>query len=173
MGAGKSAVGVRLAQELRWIFVDLDAEIVRMERKSIAEIFETAGETAFRKLEHFALSNILQRSGMVLALGGGAMESAVNRQALANHPETLLVYLEAPFDVLVQRCEEQQREQPGTPRRPVLEHRGELAARFLRRRPWYESAHTTIATADCGLDEVVLRIVEQWKRSTQKDAVQR
>jgi shikimate kinase len=173
MGAGKSAVGLRLARELGWVFVDLDAEIVRIERKSIAEIFETAGETVFRKLEHTALAEVLQRSGMVLALGGGALDSAVNRQSLANDPETLLVYLEAPLEVLIQRCEEQHRLQPGTPRRPVLEQRNELAARFQRRRPLYESAHTTIATADCHLDEVVQRIVEEWKRSTHKDAVQR
>lgn len=173
MGAGKSAVGVRLAQELGWIFVDLDAEIVRMEQKDIAEIFETAGEEAFRALECRALAEAMTRSGIVLALGGGAIESLANRQVLASDPETLLVYLEAPFDVLIQRCEDQHRGQPGTPRRPVLEQRGELAVRFLRRRPLYESAHTTIATADCGLDEVVQRIVEGWKQSAHKDAVQR
>ena len=39
MGAGKSTVGMRLARELGWTFVDLDEEIVRTEQQSIGSIF--------------------------------------------------------------------------------------------------------------------------------------
>lgn len=167
MGAGKSTVGARLARELGWIFVDLDAEIVRAEQKSIAEIFETAGEAEFRELEHRALAAALQRDEIVLALGGGAMETTGSRQLLTGDAGTLLLYLEAPFDVLIARCEEQYSQQSEAVRRPVLEKRAELAGRFLRRQPLYESAHWTIRTTGCEPDEIVQMILGRWKRHAQ------
>ena len=180
MGAGKSTVGSRLARELDWVFVDLDEEIVRAEGKSIAAIFDSAsdsdsthvdeaandstmGEARFREIENVALASNLKRSDIVLALGGGAIETAANRQLLLGDPETLLLYLEAPLDVMIERCEDQHREQAGVARRPVLEKKAEIAARFLRRKPLYESSHWTIGTAELGLDEIVRRIVLRWK----------
>jgi shikimate kinase len=162
MGAGKSTVGVRLARELGWTFFDLDEEIVRAEQKSIAAIFETVGEAGFRQIEHLALADALKRSGMVLALGGGALETAANRDLLANDPGALLIYLEAPLDILIERCEQQYRVQSETVRRPVLENQSELTARFLRRKPLYESAHWTIDTAELDPEEIVQIILTRW-----------
>ncbi len=165
MGAGKSTVGMRLARELGWTFVDLDEEIVRAEQQSIASIFETAGERRFRELEHLALRTVLERDGMVLAMGGGAIETAANRQLLADDGETSLLYLEAPLDVLISRCEQQQRCNPAAARRPVLEKQAELSERFLRRKRFYESAHWTIQTAGRDPDEIVQSILIRWKNA--------
>jgi shikimate kinase len=161
MGAGKSTVGVRLAGKLGWTFVDLDEEIVRSEGKTIADIFDTAGEKHFREIEHAALASILNRRNVVLALGGGAIETAANREMLAGNPEVLMLYLEAPLEVLLARCGA---ELPGTPRRPVLERRKELAGRFERRRPFYEAAHWTVSTTDLAPDAVVETILARWRQ---------
>ena len=166
MGAGKSTIGISLARELSWSFIDLDEEIVRAEQQSIAEIFETAGEACFRQLEHRALAATLERNEIVLALGGGALETAANRHLLAASPETLLVYLEAPLDILIARCEQQQISQANAARRPVLEQRTALAARFERRRPLYESAHWTIPTAKSETEEIVHTILSRCKEHT-------
>jgi len=163
MGAGKSTVGVRLARELEWSFVDLDEEIVRAEGGSIAEIFQMQGEAQFRAIEHRALAVALDREEMVLALGGGAIETAANRKLLSEHPETWLVYLEAPLDVLIARCRRQQSTQPETARRPVLERSSELADRFLVREPLYQAAHCTIPTAELDIDETVRMILSRSK----------
>ena len=48
MGAGKSSLGSRLAKRLKLSFVDADSEIETAAGMSIAEIFETHGEAAFR-----------------------------------------------------------------------------------------------------------------------------
>ena len=48
MGAGKSSLGSRLADRLGLDFVDADTEIEAAAGMSIAEIFETHGEAAFR-----------------------------------------------------------------------------------------------------------------------------
>lgn len=165
MGAGKSTVGPRLARELGWIFIDLDDEIVREEQRSIADIFLDSGEAYFREAEHRALIAALQRKNIVLALGGGAVESAANRQKLEENPEILSIYLEAPLETLIARCEWQHRSDANAPRRPVLERRAELTERFLRRKPLYETAHWTVATQDLNSEAIVLAILTRWRES--------
>lgn len=164
MGAGKSTLGALLARGLGWTFVDLDEEIVRAEQKSIADIFASIGESSFRELERAALAQTLQHERIVLALGGGAIETDANRQLLQEDRETLLLYLEAPLDVLMTRCEQQQMENKAV-RRPVLERRAELAQRFLRRQPLYESAHWTLHTSGRSPEEIVDAILLQWKQT--------
>jgi shikimate kinase len=164
MGAGKSTLGLLLARELGWDFVDLDEEIVRAQQKNIADIFLSAGEAAFREVEHIALAKALQREAIVLALGGGAIETAANRQLLQQDRETLLLYLEAPLDVLIARCEGQQLETKAA-RRPVLDKRAELAVRFLNRMPLYEEAHWTLHTAGRNPEEITTAVLKQWKQT--------
>lgn len=149
MGAGKSTLGPPLARRLGWRFVDLDEELVRQHRATIAELFHAFGEDGFRRLESAALSTALAMSNIVLALGGGAIEMAGNRELLARS-STLLIYLEAPIEELIARCERQ----PGAAVRPVLQRRAELLERFLRRRPWYEQADWTVATTGRQPDEL-------------------
>ena len=48
MGAGKSSLGLRLAEALKLPFLDADAEIEKAAAMSIAEIFDQHGETTFR-----------------------------------------------------------------------------------------------------------------------------
>ncbi len=164
MGAGKSTLGALLARQLGWTFVDLDEEIVRAEQKSIADIFSALGETSFRELENLALARALQRDRIVLALGGGAIETDANRQLLQQDRELLLLYLEAPLDVLLTRCDRQQLDNRAV-RRPVLEKRTELTQRFLRRQPLYEAAHWTLHTSGQNPEELVDAFLQQWQQT--------
>ena len=164
MGAGKSTIGPRLAQRLGWIFIDLDDEIVRAEQQTIAEIFDSIGEARFRELEQHALAAALHRENIVLALGGGAIETAANRQRIQEDDATLLLYLAAPLGILIERCEQQQLH-PKAVRRPILEKRAELSERFQRRRPLYELADWTVDTTGKTLDELVHTIMLQWSRA--------
>jgi shikimate kinase len=165
MGAGKSTLGPRLAQQLGWAFIDLDDEIVRAEQKSIAQIFDSIGEARFRELERNALANALRLEKIVLALGGGAIETVDNRQRIQEDNETLLLYLAAPLEVLIERCEQQQLERKAV-RRPILEKRAELTERFQRRRPLYELADWTLDTTGQSLDELVLAIMARWNSAS-------
>ncbi len=98
MGAGKSAVGIRLAQRLGRAFIDTDALVEDVAGKSVAAIFADEGEPSFRALERAAIERVAGRPAIV-ALGGGAIAQpgAVARLAasgtivyLRAHPETLL-----------------------------------------------------------------------------------
>lgn len=74
MCSGKSTLGEALARALHSEFIDLDDYIERSRKRTIADIFSTEGETAFRQIENTALDEILTRCGgtdAVIALGGG------------------------------------------------------------------------------------------------------
>src|SRR5260370_16645086 len=89
MGCGKSTVGRALADELGWAFFDLDEEIERREKTSIAEIFDGRGEESFREIETAALRERVHavQSGRPqgISLGGGPFLREGNFDLLPNH----------------------------------------------------------------------------------------
>jgi shikimate kinase/3-dehydroquinate synthase len=80
MGAGKSTVGRKVAELTHRPFVDLDAEI-EARHGPIPELFEQ-GEPEFRRLEENVLAEALAGADSVMALGGGAVLSPLNRERL-------------------------------------------------------------------------------------------
>jgi shikimate kinase len=156
MGAGKSTIGAMLAQSLGWDFLDVDTVIESRTGKTVARIFAEQGEAAFRALEVEAIREHTLREKLVLALGGGAIETQSTREHLANLDRTCMLFLDAPLDVLVARC----LAQPATAERPVLADREGLLRRFRARLPYYRNAHLTITTAGLSPQAVVDRILE-------------
>ena len=71
MGSGKSTVGKELAKALDYGFIDLDTYIQEKAGKTIPEIFEQVGETAFRLMEKDALREVAILKNTVIATGGG------------------------------------------------------------------------------------------------------
>ena len=78
MGAGKTAVGRQLARQLGLSFVDSDQEIQDRTGVDIPFIFEKEGEAGFRLREKVVIDEMTQRTGVVLATGGGAAGSSGN-----------------------------------------------------------------------------------------------
>ena len=139
MGSGKSTVGPLLAGKLAWQFVDADDVIEAEAGMPIAEFFARHGEAAFRAREHATIARLAAPDDLVLALGGGAIETAATRELLLNSPGTLLVHLEVKLETTLARCK-------GTEHtRPVLADQVNLAARYERRLPLYRTAHLSIA----------------------------
>ena len=77
-GSGKTTVGKCLAQKTGRDFVDADEELIRYAGCSIPEIFARDGEAGFRQLETYILSQIGQKSNLVIATGGGCVTQAQN-----------------------------------------------------------------------------------------------
>lgn len=157
MGAGKSTIGPLLAKQLNWDFVDTDSVTESRAGKKVAQIFAQDGEAAFRALEAEAIRACCQRDGIVISLGGGAMETESTRKLLADIEEACVVFLDAPLDVLIARCEAQ----TNAEERPVLADREKLQRRFSSRLAYYKNAHITVATPELAPDEVVNRILAE------------
>ena len=72
MGAGKSVTGRLLAKKMEWQFKDVDQLIEEEQKTTIAHIFETQGENAFRQMETQMIQRLSSSDKLVIALGGGA-----------------------------------------------------------------------------------------------------
>jgi shikimate kinase len=89
-GAGKTTVGELLAERLGVPFRDVDADIVELAGKPIADIFTDDGEPEFRRIEGEAVARALADHDGVLALGGGAVLAESTRKLLAEHTVVFL-----------------------------------------------------------------------------------
>jgi XRE family aerobic/anaerobic benzoate catabolism transcriptional regulator len=71
-GAGKSVVGVQLAERLRLPFVELDEAVESDAGMSLRQLFELQGESSYRRIEHDSLARVLSNGHRsVFATGGG------------------------------------------------------------------------------------------------------
>ena len=100
-GSGKSTYAKRLAAEKGMPLVDLDAEIVKHDGRSIRDIFAQDGEAAFRAKEKAALEKVSKIHGQVVALGGGALLDPECRRIAESTGR--VVFLECPEEVLLER----------------------------------------------------------------------
>ncbi|HTV08845.1 MAG TPA: shikimate kinase [Candidatus Aquilonibacter sp.] len=149
MGSGKTTIGRQLAARLDWRFVDLDTAIEQRDGRTVAAIFAESGEPYFRQSESAELAASLKESQLVLALGGGALETPANRQTLACAEKTRIVLLSASFDTLYERCRQQidSNKNSDLPVRPLLGDRDAAAARLARRDATYrQTAHLILDT---------------------------
>ena len=147
MGSGKSTVGPLVAARLGWRFVDVDNVIEAEAGSRIAEIFAHSGEAVFRDLEHATIARLAAMDNLVLALGGGAIETAETRELLSQEG-TLLVHLEVKLETALARCGGTEQE------RPVLADRANLESRYARRLPLYRTAHASVAADALTPDEL-------------------
>ena len=141
MGAGKSTVGAQLAAALQRPFVDVDAEVVRAEGRSIAAIFAQDGEPAFRAAEQAALAAALAGPPAVLACGGGTAIDPRNRTGLAAAARTIC--LTAPTMVLAARV-------AGDPGRPLARDSQALEILVTERRAVVAEAADLVVDASEG-----------------------
>jgi shikimate kinase/3-dehydroquinate synthase len=142
MGAGKSAIGRRLAARLGLPFRDADTEIEAAAGMSVAEIFARLGEPAFRDGERRVIARLLAGPPMVIATGGGAFVDPATREAARLHATS--VWLRVPLPILVRRV-------AGREGRPLLAGRdpaAALAELSARRNPIYAEADVIVDCSD-------------------------
>lgn len=153
MGAGKSAIGRRLAQRLGVPFLDADTEIERAAGSTISEIFEKHGEAAFRDGERRVIARLLDGPAGVLATGGGAFMDPETRARIKERAVT--VWLKADLDTLVERVSRRGH-------RPLLKNgdpREILAQLIAQRDPVYAEADITVETGQAPAAATVERVI--------------
>ena len=146
MGAGKSTVGRLLAPLLGWHFLDADAALIEHTGSSIASLFDCHGEAQFREMEASILAELLEQEQMVIAMGGGALESASTRNRIAATPATFLVYLQASLAVSLQRCSGDEGSIRPVLVSPAGGQSSSLEQRYQARLLAYQTADLTVAT---------------------------
>jgi len=162
MGSGKTAVGKHVARTLGMPFFDSDHEIEQRTGADIPLIFEREGEPGFRRREREMIAELVQREGVVLATGGGAVLADENRRLLRENG--WVVYLETSVA--------QQAERAGRTRHRPLLHGADpeqrLAELMRIREPLYrEVANCTISTTRKRVNQVAERLVEAWRAANQ------
>ena len=92
MGAGKSTLGPVLAARLGRPFLSVDALVEHGAGMSVADLFASRGEAAFRELEQDVAADVLgRRVPVVVELGGGALASERTRALLRESAFTILL----------------------------------------------------------------------------------
>lgn len=161
MGAGKSSVGRLVAEELGRVFVDMDAQIEAREGRTIAALFEEAGEAYFRRLERQVLQELARQSGLVVATGGGVVEADENRDLMARTGEVVWLYCD--LERSVSRALEQGSVRPllAPSRADALERARRL---WKRRQWWYARAPVWVDARSGEPAQVARRVIEalQW-----------
>lgn len=160
MGSGKSTIGRQVARECHCNFYDTDQMIEMKQNCSIANLFETKGETYFRALETDMVRNLMeQKKYGIISVGGGLPIQEGNGELLRQLG--YVIYLKAKEETIVGRL-------AGDVKRPLIvgEDR-ELKVHSLLtwREPIYESvAHETIETDEKSICELVKYISNRFDK---------
>ena len=154
MGAGKTAVGRRLANRLDLPFIDADTEIEVAAGASISEIFAEHGEAYFRQGERKVIARLLENGPQVLATGGGAYMNPDTRANIKAHG--LSVWLKADIKVLMKRVGRRDN-------RPLLvagEPEKVMKKLMEERYPIYAEADVTVESRDVPHDVIVGVVID-------------
>jgi shikimate kinase len=154
MGAGKTAVGRRLAVRLDLPFIDADAEIEEAAGSTISEIFAEHGEAYFRQGERKVIARLLNNGPQVLATGGGAYMNADTRANIKAHG--ISIWLKAELKVLLKRVNRRDN-------RPLLagdDHEAVMKKLMAERYPVYAEADLIVESRDVPHDVIVGAVVD-------------
>jgi shikimate kinase len=164
MGTGKSRIARPLAAALDWTALDIDTMIEREAGDSIAHIFKSGGEGAFRALEAQVVDSVARLPHVVIATGGGTVLSPANRDLMRK--DGFIVCLDA---------------QPGTIAKRILDSKAHISDRPLlagddplariqqlktERDALYREADLTVETDDVTPDEITHKILVSYRERT-------
>ncbi len=143
MGAGKTTIGIKIAEKTGRRWYDTDGLIVDKYGK-ISDIFEYYGEAHFRKLETEIVKDLVKKDDLVISTGGGLVLKKENNELLQQNGK--IVFLRASLETLAKRLKVDGE-------RPLLQTstesiRERLARLMKERAPVYEHVADFIVDVD-------------------------
>jgi shikimate kinase len=165
MGAGKTAVGRRLANWLDLPFIDADSEIEEAAGQTITEIFAEHGEAYFREGERKVIARLLEGGPQVLATGGGAYMHPETRAAIK--ARGVSIWLKADLRVLLKRVGRRDH-------RPLLavgDPEAVMKKLMAERGPIYAEADIIVESRDVPHDVIVNAVADALAAKLGCDAV--
>ncbi|WP_053176700.1 helix-turn-helix transcriptional regulator [Limnohabitans planktonicus] len=148
-GAGKTALGQRLADDLGFPFIELSREIEQFAGCQISEIHNLYGANAYRRYERRALEEAIQiYPEVVIATPGGLVSDSANFNVLLSHCTT--VWLQADPSDHMARVAAQGDMRPMAASREAME---DLKRILDGRSAFYSKADMAINTSGCTEDQ--------------------
>ncbi|MFP4156057.1 MAG: shikimate kinase [Opitutales bacterium] len=157
MGVGKSALGRKAAQALRYRFIDSDQAIEQQAGQKIPEIFEASGEAAFRKMEREFIERGHPDRGCVVACGGGLVIPPGMSDLLKS--KGVVICLFASPESIIERTSRNKN-------RPLLnveDPEARVRALLAEREPVYMDAGICISSEGRSMKEVVRNMVRSYR----------
>lgn len=159
-GSGKTTVGRALAARLGKTWVDTDERIEKLASRSIAEIFATGGEDAFRGYEREVIQAAVEGEPAVISVGGGAVMDEANVDVLRTVAQ--LIWLTAPASELMRRIHADARTASTRPPLTGLAREEEDEYLLVAREPYYRrAADLSIGTEGRSAEEVAAEIARR------------
>ena len=155
-GAGKSTLGLGLADQLQVPFVELDVEIANACGMDLPEIVQVRGEDTLREIELNCLRFVIENNkDAVIAAGGGMVSNPDTFDLLLS--KSFVVWAKASPDVLFERARRSvDLKSIGLSRKAM----SELEAALSVREPLYGRAHAVVDTSNKQADSVVAQLRE-------------
>ena len=149
-GSGKTTVGRAAAKLAGTPFIDFDEEIVRREGMTIATLFATRGEAAFRGMERALTEEIARRPAAVVSPGGGWIANPGVVDVL--RPPARLIYLRVSPETALKRLGS------ASDSRPLLagpDPLSDLSGLLSRRKKLYETADVVVDSELVDIQQVI------------------
>jgi XRE family aerobic/anaerobic benzoate catabolism transcriptional regulator len=157
-GAGKSSVGVRLAERLDLPFVELDRVVEQEAGITLQEVIKLYGQAGYRNLELRCLERVIEtHSCMVLATGGGIVTEPTTYELLLRAFRT--VWLQADPELHFSRVMEQNDARIARPSMHK-EAMDNIHRSLEARHSLYRMADMAIDTSNMSVSEVADQIAE-------------
>lgn len=157
MGTGKTSVARLVAEQLHFNYLDTDELIQTHTGRSIAEIFKTDGEPAFRELERKLVQDLVGLTKTVIATGGGLPMNPQNLADLKTH--SLVICLWASPERIWERVKNQTH-------RPLLEEadpQKKIRELLSVREPFYKQADVLMNTEIRTVREMAQQVAHQFR----------
>ena len=153
MGSGKTTIGKSISKRLDMGFADIDDIIEKKVGLSISEIFEKKGEKAFREDEEIESKKILKRTGLIIALGGGAFVNENIRNEIKKN--SVSVWLDLDVKMLYKRVKESKK-------RPLLKNSSEeeLTKIYNFRKKIYSLADFKVQCDSKNKEQIITEVIQ-------------
>ena len=159
MGCGKTTLGKKVANQLKYDFIDLDQLIEKRASLTINEIFRKHGEESFRVIENQSLIDVSCNKNSVISVGGGT-PCFFNNMELMNQTGITL-YLQRPAKELFNRIVN------AKDARPLVKDKSEeellvyIEDLLNKREEYYLNSKFTIPRSKLSVKDLVHIITEQ------------
>jgi len=160
---GKTTVGKLLSEALNWDFIDTDQEIQKRSGKTIRKLVEEKGWQHFREIEKEVIKSLVEKSKVVISLGGGGILHQQEIKALKQ--KSFVVWLRASPKIIIERMLKDEKTLEERPKLTSEDLTAEVVQVLTLREPLYqEFADLTVDTERLSLEEIKSFILDHFSR---------